>query len=304
MTADGAPIFIPSKGRHDIVMTMRYLDKMGQPYTVIVEDQEHDAYAAKLGEHRLAVLPDRMKETYDLCQLPDIDYGSTSTGSGPARNYAWELAAERGAPWHWVIDDNIAGFRILNQGTKIPAQTPLFFRWMEYFAACYSNVMMAGPHYDFFAPASQPLNNPLVINHRIYSCNLIRTAAPFEWRGQFNEDTILSIDMLKAGYCTVLFNMFLAKKVGTQTMKGGNTDELYARGTTAKSQMLYEVHPDVTTLVERWGRPHHVVNYHAFGQPLQRLPPEERPERPAPLKLIRTGKGSPRSEALFSKVAG
>lgn len=43
------PIFIPSKGRAKWCMTMHALDRIGLPYRVIVEDQEHDEYAAQLG---------------------------------------------------------------------------------------------------------------------------------------------------------------------------------------------------------------------------------------------------------------
>ena len=41
---------------------------------------------------------------------------------------------------------------------------------------------------------------------RIYSCNLIRTDIPYRWRGRYNEDTILSLDILRGGHCTLLFN--------------------------------------------------------------------------------------------------
>jgi len=63
----------------------------------------------------------------------------------------------------------------------------------------------------------------------------------------------------------------------TQVMDGGNTVEFYRRegkvgkgshyavgGTTAKSQMLVKVHPDVAQLAWRFGRVHHQVNYRPF----------------------------------------
>ena len=49
------------------------------------------------------------------------------------------------------------------------------------------------------------------------------------------------------------------------TMKGGNTDEFYEKeGTLNKSQMLVDMHPDVTKLVKRWNRDHHWVDYRPF----------------------------------------
>ena len=48
-------------------------------------------------------------------------------------------------------------------------------------------------------------------------------------------------------------------------MSGGNTDEFYEKeGTLNKSQMLVDMNPDITKLVERWGRWHHWVNYKKF----------------------------------------
>jgi hypothetical protein len=123
---------------------------------------------------------------------------------------------------------------------------------------------MAGPAYDSLIP---PRNiwPPFVLNTRIYSCNLIRNAAPFRWRGRYNEDTILSLDMMKAGRVTVQFNAFLQQKVATQAIKGGNTDEFYAKyGTVEKSRMLARVHPDVAMVGKRYGRWHHYVNYPAL----------------------------------------
>lgn len=113
---------------------------------------------------------------------------------------------------------------------------------------------------------------------------------PFRWRGRYNEDTILSLDMLKAGWCTVQFNAILQNKLTTQTMKGGNTDELYkgegkkegdryARGgTDEKSVMLYRVHPDCTRVVHKFGRTHHYVHYKRFTQKLKRKPDIEIPK--------------------------
>jgi hypothetical protein len=50
-------------------------------------------------------------------------------------------------------------------------------------------------------------------------------------------------------------------------MKGGNTDDFYAiEGTLAKSQMLADLHPDVASVVWRFNRWHHHVDYRPFKQ--------------------------------------
>ena len=105
---------------------------------------------------------------------------------------------------------------------------------------------MSGPNYFMFASRKTAVP-PFVTNTRIYSCNLIRNDVPFRWRGRYNEDTDLSLRMLKAGWCTIQFNAFLQFKMSTQTVKGGNTADFYAvEGTGAKSAMIVALHPDVS----------------------------------------------------------
>ncbi len=103
------------------------------------------------------------------------------------------------------------------------------------------------------------------MNTRIYSCILIKNDIPYRWRGRYNEDTDLSIRALKDGWCTVLFNAFLAGKSATMSMKGGNTDELYQDdGRMKMAESLRDQHPDIVEITEKWGRPQHHVNYKIF----------------------------------------
>jgi hypothetical protein len=88
---------------------------------------------------------------------------------------------------------------------------------------------------------------------------------PYRWRGRYNEDTDLSLRMLKDGYCTIQFNAFIQEKMQTQALKGGNTEAFYAKeGTLPKSKMLEEMHPDISRVVFKFGRWHHHVNYLPF----------------------------------------
>jgi hypothetical protein len=114
-----------------------------------------------------------------------------------------------------------------------------------------------------FAPRKKK-HGVFVANTRIYSCNLIRTTLPHRWRARYNEDTDLSLRLLKDGFCTILFNAFLQYKMPTLTMKGGNTDSIYVGGTLAKSQMIARLHPDVARVVWKFRRVHHHVDYSPF----------------------------------------
>lgn len=259
------PVFIVSKGRADKSITSRHLTRMGVPHRVIVEPPEVEAYERSLGP---IVLPLDMsyKANYQTCD----DLGDAKgKGPGGARNYAWAVALAEGAPYHWVMDDNINGFYRLNRNLKTPVADGTILRVMEAFVERYDNVGMAGPNYFMFASRKSRMP-PYVLNTRIYSCNLIRNDVPFRWRGRYNEDTILSLDMLKAGWVTVQFNAFLQMKMTTQTLGGGNTAEFYAvEGTRAKSEMQVAVHPDVSRIVERFGRVHHYVDYSGYKQKLR-----------------------------------
>jgi hypothetical protein len=135
---------------------------------------------------------------------------------------------------------------------------------MEDFCDKYKNLAMAGPQTHFFAPRKQK-QNPFCLNTRVYSCNLILNKAHFRWRGRYNEDTDLSIRMLKAGWCTIQFYAFLMGKLPTQTIGGGNTADFYAKdGTLPKSKMLVAMHPDCVRLVWRFNRWHHYADYKKF----------------------------------------
>lgn len=310
------PLYIPSKGRSEYMMTSKTLTEIGARHYVVVEPQQVEDYERAARDMKLAatILPLDMgfKDRYELCD----DLGLTrSTGPGPARNFAWAHAIASGHPWHWVMDDNIRSFRRLNHNEKIKVTTPAVFRAMEDFVLRYENIGMAGPNYYMFAPARLKVP-PFVMNTRIYSCNLIRNDLSFRWRGRYNEDTILSLDMLKAGWCTVQFNAFLQHKIPTQTIKGGNTAEFYHRegtvhagqkyadtGTLAKSQMQVAIHPDVSRLVWRFNRWHHYVDYSVFKHMglIRRAdfaPAAERNEYGMQLKQVRQQKPGTRLGAL------
>lgn len=271
------PLYIPSKGRSQYMITSKVLTELGVPHFIVVEKQDLIPYQEaidKLGLlAKLVELHPKFKTEYELCD----DLGLTkSTGPGPARNCAWSHSMENGHKWHWVMDDNIRSFRRMNKNEKVKVSNGAIFRAMEDFALRYKNVGMVGPNYYMFAPArtKQP---PFITNTRIYSCNLIRNEVPYKWRGRYNEDTIISLDMLKAGWCTIQYNAFLQEKMATQALKGGNTGEFYhaegqqkhgqkyaTGGTNAKSEMQVKVHPDVSKIVWKFNRVHHHVDYSGF----------------------------------------
>lgn len=255
------PIYIISKGRWDSRLTSKALEQMNVDYFIVVEKSEYDEYAAMIDPNKILILPQEYLDSYDTCD--DLGF-SKGKGPGAARNYAWEHSISLGAKRHWVMDDNLDAFHRLNRNEKFESSTGAIFVAQENFVDRYENVAISGPNYYSFVKKTDKVP-PFILNTRIYSCLLIKNDIPYRWRARYNEDTDLSLRVLKDGYCTIQFNAFLCGKVTTQRMSGGNTKEFYEiEGTKPKSEMLEKLHPDVAKVVWRFNRWHHHVDYKPF----------------------------------------
>lgn len=243
------PVYIISKGRWSSRLTSKALEEMRMPYHIVIEPQEYLQYASVIDSKKILKLP--------FCNLDQ--------GSIPARNWVWEHSLSIGAERHWILDDNINGFIRLNKNKKIRVDSGTIFKCAEDFTDRYENVAQSGFNYRFFASQRQK-QPPYRLNTRIYSIILINNKIKHRWRGKYNEDTDLSLRVLKDGWCTILFQAFLANKQATMTMKGGNTDEVYIDGDNRLkfAQSLQRQHPDIVTIVKRYDRWHHHVNYESF----------------------------------------
>ena len=258
------PVFIVSKGRAYSRYTAKSLEKINVPYYIVIEPNEYEAYASVIDPQKILTLP--------FISDPD-----NPTGPGRARNWCWDYAKQvLKTKRHWVMDDNLRDFYRLQENAKIRVSDGTIFRVMEDFVDRYENVLVAGPNYSFFADAksARPAYTP---NTRIYSCLLIDNDCHYRWRERYNEDTILALDVLTNGYCTIQFNAFLQGKTGTQLLKGGNTEVFYHAegdgiddqgyndtGTVKKSETLVLAYPEYCEIAIRANRVHHKVNYSSF----------------------------------------
>lgn len=261
------PIYIISKGRADSRLTSKTLDELNVPYHIVIEESEYDAYAENIDKSKILVLPDGFRTDPNLARG---DAAGRVGGSIPARNFVWEHAISTGAKRHWIMDDNIRHFYRVHQNKKTIVTSGNVIRACEEFTDRFTNVAMSGMNYQYFVPASQK-KRPYTLNTRVYSCILLRNDLPQRWRGRYNEDTDLSLNILKAGHCTILFNAFVCGKMTTLVMKGGNTDNVYIDGDKRRTfaEALKEQHPDVTEVVWRYNRWHHHVDYSQFNQKLE-----------------------------------
>jgi hypothetical protein len=251
------PVYVISKGRAENGLTAKFLIADGVPFKLVVEPQEFDAYAKQFGAERVLVLP----------------FSNLGLGGIPARNWCWEHAKAAGAERHWILDDNIRYLIRMFRGQRIRCDAGTAFCVVEDFVDRYTNVAIAGMNYSMFGVStSLP---PYQLNCHVYSCLLIDNALPQRWRGRYNEDTDLCLQVLSAGLCTVLVNAFMIYKMRTMTMKGGNAADLYrGDGRLRMARSLERVWPYVVTTGRRFKRPQHIVRdaWRTFDTPLKLKP--------------------------------
>tara|TARA_R100001163_G_C5041146_1_gene179266 strand:+ start:300 stop:1148 length:849 start_codon:yes stop_codon:yes gene_type:complete len=245
------PIYIISKGRWERRQTVKTLESAKVDFKIVVEPQEYKKYAKVINKEKIIVAPENFSER--------------GKGGIPVRNFVWDYSIKQGFDWHWILDDNIESIERYENNLKIKCETPTPFRVIEDFVLRYKNISQAGMNYAFFCPASEA-RQPVRFNTRIYSCILIRNDMPYRWRGKYNEDTDLSLRMLKDGWVTVLFNQFLIGKRATMSQKGGNTDSIYNQDDNrlAFAESLQKQHPDCVKVTKKFGRFHHQVDYKKF----------------------------------------
>jgi hypothetical protein len=255
------PIYIVSKGRSKNGLTTRALNEMGVSHFIVVEKSEYDLYKNGRCFGEILILPESYKENYETCD--DLGF-SKSVGPGAARNFCIDHSLKNGFKRHWVMDDNIDAFHYLNRNEKYEVKTGSTLAAAEEFVDRYKNVPVSGLNYYSFCKKTDKVP-PYVLNTRIYSCLLIENNFGYRWRGRYNEDTDLSLRVLKDGLCTIQFNAFLCGKITTQRMRGGNSADFYDdEGTLPKSKMLVDLHPDVARLSFKFNRWHHHVDYSQF----------------------------------------
>tara|TARA_R110000851_G_scaffold47424_1_gene115073 strand:- start:37540 stop:38454 length:915 start_codon:yes stop_codon:yes gene_type:complete len=242
------PIYIISKGRSKYPQTARALEGLGIDYKIVIEPTEYDEYSAVIDKERILTLP----------------FSDLGQGSIPARNWVLDHSIANGDKRHWILDDNLNGFGYQKGGRRITTKTNGdLFRECEDFVDRYKNIKIAGIRYRF---NHNYVKSPYYLNTRIYSCILMDNTIQHRWRGKYNEDTDLSLRVLKDGDCTMLFTWCYCNKAGTLSMKGGNTNTVYGDTDNRKefAESLKEQHPDVVKVVWRYERWHHEVNYKGF----------------------------------------
>lgn len=237
------PVYVISKGRFENCLTAKFMAADKLDYHLVVEPQEADEYIKRFGSEHVYVLP----------------FSNLGLGGIPARNWVWEHAKSQGFARHWIFDDNIRNIIRRYKARRLKCNSNPALAAVEDFTDRYENIAICGLNYTMFCADRRKIQ-PFFLNNHVYSCLLIRNDLPHRWRGRYNEDTDLCLQVLADGLCTVLVNAFLIDKMQTMKMAGGNATELYkGDGRLKMARALERVWPYVVSVSRRFDRPQHMV---------------------------------------------
>ncbi len=220
------PVYVPSKGRADKQMTGAMFYAAAVPFRFVVEPQDETVYSEAWGADRVLVLPENDR------------------GLVYARNWIKTYSTRRGDPRHWQFDDDVRTMTRIYKGLRIPVDASVALQVLEDFVLRYTNVALASFNSEFFVPQSGVFANgfpPFRLNFRCYTCFLIDNSLPNMWRGRYNEDTDMSLQVLADGWCSVLLNAFCIRTPATMTQTGGQTDIYQGDGRLHMAQELWSL---------------------------------------------------------------
>jgi hypothetical protein len=267
------PVYIPTRGRPLKQLTANALLALGISPYLVVEAAEEEAYKAANPDCKVIVWPQRLFDEYE--KTPELDPHPTT---GAAHNYAWEHSREMGFSHHWIMDDNIRYFYVKHNNRRAKMANPKGLVMCEEYIQKFKN--LAGMS---LAMAPFMRGHVIALNTRLYCAVLYRNDLHeygIKWRRGLNDDTIVSLDILKTGYwCTAENRAIGIAKIGTSRkgrIEGGMTDFYAQGGFIKKSAELVRLHPDCTKTVVKFNRVHHTVDFSQFKQ---RLIPVEQPKK-------------------------
>lgn len=264
------PLYIISKGRWERRLTQESIERMNCDYFMVVEEDEYDKYLnAGVPVERLLKFTNEDKKTFTSGIYKD------DGGSIPVRNFIWKHSLKNGNRKHWCIDDNIDGFYRWFKNCRYRCDSSMCFKSVEKWTDAHENVWLSGLNYTSFCPEISKRRVLCQRNTRVYSIILVSNEIPemmndewkgdYIWRGKYNEDTDLSIRVLKSGGGTGIFNHFTGSKCTTMSCKGGNTSTIYqGDGLQKKLDSLIKQHPDIVKGCIKFKKIHHQVDYSGF----------------------------------------
>ncbi|MBP99016.1 hypothetical protein CMK18_23950 [Candidatus Poribacteria bacterium] len=207
------PIYIPSKGRADRVLTCKFLSSFN--YKIVVEPQDYIDYSLFHDEKNLLKLE------------------ADSQGIAYVRSFIKQYSKDKNEKYHWQLDDDMVQYR-KRIGSKNEKTT---FRQLKHIVETvtlkYSNVALAGLTSAAYAFAKK---EPLELNRFPYCNVLIKNDTDIWWDRSINygDDWDYLLQTLEKGYCTFAFTHLLHENKPMGNNKGG-LDYAYEKNVIVKN---------------------------------------------------------------------
>lgn len=277
------PIFIISYNRPKNHITARKLAEYEIYHYIVLHKEQIPEYLKNFTNEMkkfttILEFDDVYKLKYETCD--NIPHSIKNAGSGAERNFAWDYSKNvLNSNSHWLLDDNMYFSYISGIKNNIYARNccdkikfnELFNKAEDFFDKYENLLMIELAQRDFIV---NKLKYSYVLNTRCFSCNLIYNDMPIRWRGRYNEDVILSFDIMQAGYCIASYKGGVLKnKISTRRARGGNhsvekgdINSIYSDGvdykmsSLDKTNLLLKVYPEYFKQVIKYGRIHHEYN--------------------------------------------
>jgi len=204
----------------------------GVPFRLVLEAQDVSLYREYFQDTEILTLPESDK---------GIPY---------VRQWIKTYSRLAGEASHLQVDDNIRWFGVREEGKNIKRPAKEVLSLLSDRVAEYSNVAIASLCQTTFAWTHQ---KEVSVNRQAYSCVWVRNDVEADWRDNTQEDTDYSLQVLKLGWCTMVFNRLLMDKIPSTHLRGGNTEMYLDGGRERRALGLQTDWPDFRTGV-RYGK--------------------------------------------------
>tara|TARA_E500000318_G_scaffold106454_1_gene114480 strand:+ start:10037 stop:11269 length:1233 start_codon:yes stop_codon:yes gene_type:complete len=256
------PIYIVSFNRFDFCYyTVSNLEKMKVKYWLCIQKSQEKNYKKLLNNNN-----------YSYC-LGLVLSENTTQGGYKQRNKCMEHARQNKFKKCWILDDNIQGWSLQNQGEHL-INNGFCFSFIENWIENIKEPIGIFSHSYSFDIRQNQLTKPYYVNSKNYSSllldlDLLKTNN-IKWRLKYNEDVDLTLQCLYKKIYTLSSNFLTCNKMPTLSCKGGNTTSIYEQGKKfdEKFDTLYnkwkntKFKDSIKKIIKHEdGRTHHLVNY-------------------------------------------
>jgi len=221
------PIYVITRHRSQYELVSRQLHAEQIPHHLVVEPHDYDAYAARYP-----------KELLLRTHKDDL-------GVAGVRNFCKDHSTDQGHGWHWCLDDNIKGFDRLVDGKRVRVGARGVISIVEQTVSWFDGIGAATPCNTMWMFAAD--GKPSVSYNRTISCAmLLNNSTDARFRTGPPVDADYTLQMLHAGWSTVVFTHLAYHKTDTGVMSGGLTETEYANdGRDRRMQILVDTWPGV-----------------------------------------------------------